>query len=604
MIGEISARNIDSVYHLLPATELRIYTKRSISFRAPHQLCSAAICKGVRIEIMNQLFRFLLLAPFLARLLLALAVMGAQFARDGSLVHPAALLILVWAAISLGCALVVQVASERMLRWSFMIDVLVAALAVWSAPSTLVQALALLAAACQLLFRSGFSTYYITALAIPLIIAPMAAGFSVEPAERSASFALSFVNQIIFAMAILNAGTAIALSAVRGDQIRQFRDQAVSIRMLRLERSLEFDLQRLVDALASLFGPGRAFCLIGEFSQHSAPRQFEQGGAVQLSEHEMRKLIGLGDELGRPEIVLDNVSQQKFAISTNSHAAEELDDQVKGVVTTLAREGMGRCIAKWVKIGRAQGVVVCAVATVDAVKLYEARIIYDALDELFPLLDSVSEAERHFIADAHDVARRDLHDGVLQTLAAVRMRLLTAARRPDIKDHPLQTEVQKIADILTLEQARLRGLLETSENEDYGINLVTTLGVALRAISMQWEIDARLEVEEPAIPIDKESAINIEHLVREAVANAVRHANSTQLTVKLSLHQNALQIAIIDRADKSAGGGVKKGGKSMPLKSASLLQRLRLVNGFAYAEGLDKSAILAVTIPMQRIDNA
>ena len=184
------------------------------------------------------------------------------------------------------------------------------------------------------------------------------------------------------------------------------------------------------------------------------------------------------------------------------------------------------------------------------------------------------------------------------------MRLLTAARRPDIKDHPLQTEVQKIADILTLEQARLRGLLETSENEDHGINLVTTLGVALRAISMQWEIDARLEVEEPAIPIDKESAINIEHLVREAVANAVRHANSTQLTVKLSLHQNALQIAIIDRADKSAGGGVEKGGKSMPLKSASLLQRLRLVNGFAYAEGLDKSAILAVTIPMQRIDNA
>lgn len=42
----------------------------------------------------------------------------------------------------------------------------------------------------------------------------------------------------------------------------------------------------------------------------------------------------------------------------------------------------------------------------------------------------------------------------------------------------------------------------------------------------------------------------------------------------------------------------------MPLKSASLLQRLRLVNGSAYAEGLEKSAILAITIPMQRTEHA
>lgn len=553
---------------------------------------------------MNQLYRFLVWAPPLGRLLLALAVMASQYGRDGSIVHPTSLLLLVWAAVAIGATLVTQAASMGQLRLSLAIDMIASAVAVWAAPSTLVQALALLAASCQLLFRSGIPTYYIASLAVPLILAPFAASLSVEPGARFDSGWLSAFSQLIFAGAILNAGTAIALSAVRGDQIRQFRDQAVSIRMLRLDRSLEFDLQRLVESLASLFGPRRAICLIGEFAQHSMPKQFEVGGAVKLSEHEMRKLVGLGSELELSQGVFDNILQRVYPINADKHKAEKAPDQAKALLTALTREGIGRCIVKWVKIGRAHGIVICAVSTIDAVKLYEARIICEALDELFPLLDSVSEAERHFIADAHDVARRDLHDGVLQTLAAVRMRLLSAARRPDIKNHPLQAEVQKIADILTLEQARLRGLLETSENEDHGINLVTTLDVALRAISMQWEIDARLESEEPAIPIDKESAINIEHLVREAVANAVRHANSTQLTVRLSLHQNALQIAIIDRADKSAGGGAKRGGKSMPLKSASLLQRLRLVNGFAYAEGLDKSAILAVTIPMQRIDNA
>lgn len=288
----------------------------------------------------------------------------------------------------------------------------------------------------------------------------------------------------------------------------------------------------------------------------------------------------------------------------DGQGAKSMPDKVKSVATILGREAMSQCIIKWVRIGRADGVVVCAIGTVDALALHEAKQICQALNELFPLLDSISEAERNFIADAHDVARRDLHDGVLQTLAAVRMRLLSLARRDDVREQPVHDELQKVADILTLEQARLRGMLETSESEDHGINLVTALDVALRAISMQWEIDAKLESDERAVPIDKESAINIEHLVREAVANAVRHANSTQLTVHLSFHHNALRIAIIDRAEFATSGVGKKGGKSMPLKSASLLQRLRLVNGSAYAEGLEKSAILAITIPMQRTEHA
>lgn len=551
---------------------------------------------------MHQLYRFLLWAPSLARLFLAFAVLGSQYGRDGSIAHPAALLLLSWAASSIGLVLVTQLVSRASLGWYMALDIAAAALATWTVPSTLVEALALLACSSQLLFRAGYSPYSLAAFVVPLVTAPMSAGLTADSTPLMANFATSFANQFIFGLAILNAGAAIALSTVRGEQIRQFRDQAVSIRMLKLERSLEFDLQRLVEALASLFGPGRAFCLIGEAAQHAALRRFEIGAPAHLTEHEVRKLIDLGAAVGESEVVLDNIAQKYYPVGFGQPLA--LPDGTSAAATILTREAMARCIVKWVRIGRAQGIVVCAIATIDAVKLNEARIACEALNELFPLLDSISEAERHFIADAHDVARRDLHDGVLQTLAAVRMRLLSVARRHDLRDHPVQSEVQKIADILTLEQARLRGMLETSESEDHGINLVTTLDVALRAISMQWEIDARLEAEERAIPIDKESAINIEHLVREAVANAVRHAQSTQLTVRLSFHQNALQIAIIDRADTAERGMAKRGGKSMPLKSASLLQRLRLVNGSAYAEGLDKSAILAVTIPMQRIDNA
>lgn len=553
-------------------------------------------------KAMHQLYRYVIWAPSIERLFLAFAVLAAQYRHDGSIVHPAGLLLLAWAASSIGLVLVTQLMSKAALRWYMWVDTAAAALAVWVAPTTLVESLALLACMGALLVRAGYSPYYLATLLVPLAVAPMSASLTQGSHSTLSSFTTNIFSQVVFALAILNAGAAIALATLRGDQMRQFRDQAVSIRMLKLERSLEFDLQRLVDAMAGLFGPRRALCLIGEAAQHAVQRRFESGPHTRMTEHELRKLIQLEGEAGEPELILDTVSQQYYSFGIE--IAQPLSPPAKAVAAILAREGIARCILKWMRIGRARGVVICAINSLDAVKLNEARQICESLNELFPLLDSISEAERNFIADAHDVARRDLHDGVLQTLAATRMRLLSAARRQDVLQHPVRSEIQKIADILTLEQARLRGMLETSENEDHGINLVTTLDVALRAISMQWEIDARLESDEHAVPIDKESAINIEHLVREAVANAVRHADSTQLTVRLSFHHNALQIAIIDRAVDATQGLGKKRGKSMPLKSASLLQRLRLVNGSAYAEGLDNSAILAITIPMQRVDHA
>jgi signal transduction histidine kinase len=220
---------------------------------------------------------------------------------------------------------------------------------------------------------------------------------------------------------------------------------------------------------------------------------------------------------------------------------------------------------------------------------------------LMNFLSRMAEAERQFIAEAHDVARRDLHDGVLQSMAALRMRLLTISKRPDLKKHPVQLELRKSADILTLEQVRLRGLLENSESENDTVNLVAQLDICLRAISLQWEVDAKMQSDEPAVPVDHETALNIEHLVREAVANAVRHAKISALTVMLSLKHDVLLIAINDRGNT---GQSEQGGLSMPLQSASLQHRLRLVNGTAYSEGLGQGALLAISIPMQQVDDA
>jgi signal transduction histidine kinase len=74
------------------------------------------------------------------------------------------------------------------------------------------------------------------------------------------------------------------------------------------------------------------------------------------------------------------------------------------------------------------------------------------------------------------------------------------------------------------------------------------------------------------------------------------------LTVALSLKQDALMMAVIDLSQPLEGPQVYE-KPELTLESASLRERLRLVNGEAYAEGLGKGTLLSIRIPMQQIEN-
>jgi signal transduction histidine kinase len=270
----------------------------------------------------------------------------------------------------------------------------------------------------------------------------------------------------------------------------------------------------------------------------------------------------------------------------------------------LHRADIPVALVQPMQIDRARGGWVCAVSRpVDAAKIAEAFHLGRHAREMADFLSRIATAERAFISDAHDVARRDLHDGVLQSLAALRMRLMLLTKRKDVAKTAVDLEIRKTVDILTLEQSRLRGILETSESTNHTINLVSQLDICARSISLQWSIEVGLSSDDPAIPVDPESALNIEHLLREVIANAVRHAKSKSLTVSLSLKQDALMMAVSDLNPLAEGEqGFEK--PALTLKSASLRDRLRLVNGEAYAEGLGKGTLLSIRIPMQQVDDA
>jgi signal transduction histidine kinase len=104
------------------------------------------------------------------------------------------------------------------------------------------------------------------------------------------------------------------------------------------------------------------------------------------------------------------------------------------------------------QIDRSHGGVICAVERpIDALKIAEAFFLGRHVTEMTDFLSRIATAERNFIADAHDVARRDLHDGVLQSLAALRMRLLLLAKSKNVVKTPVELEIRKTVDIVTRE---------------------------------------------------------------------------------------------------------------------------------------------------------
>ncbi len=394
---------------------------------------------------------------------------------------------------------------------------------------------------------------------------------------------------------------SLMLWANRRYALEKFTNDFSSLRMLSLKRSFDFDLQSWVDQFARLFGPARAACLMTAPVKNAPGRYYHHNLDIWLNDARRDELMR---SLAQLPVGCSVIDCENSRISLpGSRSWSRFDEDQQRLASILRHAQIPLALVQPMQIDRARGGLICAVdRPIDAAKVAEAFHLGRHVSEMSDFLGRIAMAERAFIADAHDVARRDLHDGVLQSLAALRMRLLLLAKRKDVANTAVDLEIRKTVDIVTLEQSRLRGILETSQSGDHMVNLVSQLDICVRSISLQWSIDVRLISEEPAIPVDAESALNIEHLLREVIANAVRHAKSKSLTVSLSLKQDALMMAVSDLNTLSEGEqGIEK--PALTLKSASLRDRLRLVSGEAYAEGLGKGTLLSIRIPMQQVDD-
>lgn len=205
--------------------------------------------------------------------------------------------------------------------------------------------------------------------------------------------------------------------------------------------------------------------------------------------------------------------------------------------------------------------------------------------------------ERTFV-EARLALSRDLHDSVLQTLAALRVRLATTIHGMAAIDAPHQlAELQAMEELVTAEQAHLRRLLGGSETAARtGVDLGAEVERCCRFIALQWDIECRLNPVDRPLLVSPETATEVEFLIREATANAVKHAAARHITVSLAQADDEILIALKDNPGTQPVTRESYTG-DFELQSQSIMKRLGKIGGTAYFHNLSINSLISIRLP-------
>lgn len=194
--------------------------------------------------------------------------------------------------------------------------------------------------------------------------------------------------------------------------------------------------------------------------------------------------------------------------------------------------------------------------------------LQDLMAELFTAQDN----ERQRIA-------RDLHDDFSQRLAALTLDVALLQRQPPVRIEligkalaPVREELQQLSNDLHDLAYRLHptllehlGLQAAIEDHIHKAIERTGLRIALKVNNLP-----------PSIPLDWSACLF--RVLQESLQNVAKHANASEVLVKLSGSSKGVGLSVIDNGKGFDLG--EKGGDRKGLGLISMQERLRSMNGF------------------------
>jgi signal transduction histidine kinase len=188
---------------------------------------------------------------------------------------------------------------------------------------------------------------------------------------------------------------------------------------------------------------------------------------------------------------------------------------------------------------------------------------------------------------------RDLHDSVVQFLAGAAFRL-EAMRRAEAAGRLLEPDLNELKQLVLEEQGELRSFITALRggSEVALRDLVRDLQALAERLSRHWNVECALSAVASDAMVPARVHLDAHQLVREAVANAVRHAGAKSIRIACAAGADMLRL---DFVNDGASFPTFRGKLEAP---RSLKERVAAAGGaLELSRGMDLTK-LSISLPI------
>lgn len=191
---------------------------------------------------------------------------------------------------------------------------------------------------------------------------------------------------------------------------------------------------------------------------------------------------------------------------------------------------------------------------------------------------------------------RDIHDSLIQVLAGTAFRL-EGMRKAARSGKGIDADIDSLQEELEAEQRELRLLIDRLR-QPVPVRGSTFLGKDLptlaERLSRQWGILCRVESAPVEVRVDDRIGHAVRQLIREAVANAVRHGGASEVSLLADSADGMLSLQITD----NGSGFPEAPDGEVVLRPWSLQERVDELGGTIALNSRPQGSTVRISIPV------
>ena len=175
------------------------------------------------------------------------------------------------------------------------------------------------------------------------------------------------------------------------------------------------------------------------------------------------------------------------------------------------------------------------------------------VDTLVEQLTSTLALDRHqehqqqlIVMEERATIARELHDSIAQSLSCMKMQVSCLQMQGENLPEESRQLLGQIRNELNTSWAQLRELLTTFRLQLTEAGLRPALESSCQEYSAHFGFTVQLDYQLPPRFVPSHQAIHVLQIAREALSNALKHAQATEVTVTVSLRDNQVRLVVAD----------------------------------------------------------